>query len=315
MTRRISLLVSVFGAAASVVVVVKAMDATEVTTTSYRSVWVWDANVVTSTLAQYDFLVFARLKGLKGVYLYAYDLLPFHSGELKDFIANANNIGVQVELLAGDPAWALTPTHSVGLDFVHQVLTFTASVTGGNLPTGVHLDVEPYLLPEWTSDPSGTAVQYLDLLVKVRQEFANSGTGLTFTVDIPFWYDTITVTYNGDMRALNQHVQDIVDRITIMDYRDFAQGDDGIIYHAQNEISYAEGISKDVTIGVETNDVEPEKVTFFEEGENVMESELALVEQQYQTSIAFSGFAIHDFAGYRALARIERLYVPIVLKN
>ena len=68
-------------------------------------------------------------------------------------------------------------------------------------------------------------------------------------------------------------------------------------------------------IGVETNDVEPEKVTFFEEGETVMESELALVEQHYQTSSAFRGFAIHDYSGYRTLAPIRSVHLPLVLKS
>ena len=280
-----------------------------------RGVWIWTTDVVTSTGSRQNFLTFAQLKRLNGVYLYAYNLLPAYSGELKDFIDSANAIGMQVELLAGDPSWALTSAHWIGLDFVRQVVTFTASITGGNIPSGVHLDVEPYLLPGWTSDPSGIAAQYLDLLVQARQELANSGMGLTLTVDIPFWFDTVTVTHNNAMKTLNRHVQDVVDRITIMDYRDFAHGDDGIVHHALNEIGYAEVISKGVTIGVETNDVEPEKVTFFEEGETVMESELALVAQQYQTSPAFNGFAIHDFLGYVALAPIKLNYLPLVLSK
>jgi hypothetical protein len=68
-------------------------------------------------------------------------------------------------------------------------------------------------------------------------------------------------------------------------------------------------------IGVETNDVEPEKVTFFEEGETVMENELALVEQHYQTSSVFRGFATHDYSGYRTLAPIRSVRLPLVLKS
>lgn len=282
---------------------------------TYRGLWIWNTDIVTDTGAQHEFFTFAQFKDVSGAYLYAYDLLPNSSSELEDFITGADSIGVEVELLAGDPTWALTPTHPVALGFVQQAITFTQSITEGVRPIGVHLDVEPYLLPEWGSDRPSTIDQYLDLLSDVKQALVTSSTGLTFTVDIPFWYDTITATYKSATQPLNQHVQDIADRVVLMDYRDFAEGTDGIIDHAQDEMDYAQSITKKVVIGVETNDVEPEKVTFFEEGEAVMESELALVEQHYQTSSAFHGFAIHDYSGYRTLAPIRSVQLPLVLKS
>lgn len=282
---------------------------------TYRGLWVWNVDIVAGTAARHEFFTFAQLKNVSSTYLYAYDLLPNSSSELGDFVVRAEDIGVGVELLAGDPTWALTTTHPIALGFVQQAITFTQSITKGARPVGIHLDVEPYLLPEWNSDRSSTITQYLDLLSDAHQELAASSTSLTFTVDMPFWYDIITATYQSVTKPLNQHVQDIVDRVVIMDYRDFAEGNDGIIDHAQNEMDYAQSIAKGVVIGVETNDVEPEKVTFFEEGETVMESELALVEQHYHTNSAFRGFAIHDYSGYRALAPIKSVHLPLVLKS
>jgi hypothetical protein len=281
----------------------------------YRGLWIWNADIVIDTAAQHEFFIFARLKNVSGAYLYAYDLLPNSSGELGGFITKAGDIGVEVELLAGDPRWALTATHPVALSFVQQAITFTKSISTGARPIGIHLDVEPYLLPEWDSDRPSTITQYLELLGDAEQELAASSTNLTLTVDIPFWYDTVTATYKSVTQSLSQHVQDITDRVVIMDYRDFAEGNDGIIHHAQDEMDYAQNIGKGVVIGIETNDVEPEKVTFFEEGEAVMEDELALVEQHYHTSSAFRGFAIHDYSGYRALAPVTNVHLPIILKS
>jgi len=282
---------------------------------TYRGLWVWNAGVAMSDGIQNEFLTFAQLKNLTGVYLYAYALLPDHTSALGNFIDRADDIGVEVELLAGDPTWALAPNHPIALGFVHQAITFTKSITQGARPLGIHLDIEPYLLPEWTSDRANTISQYLDLLSDIQQELITSNTTLAFTVDIPFWYDTITATRNSATKLLNQHVQDIVDRVVIMDYRDFAQGDDGIIQHAQNEMTYAQTIIKEVTIGVETNDIEPEKVTFFEEGEAIMESELTIVEQNFQTNPAFQGCAIHDYSGYCVLAPIRSVYLPVVFRD
>ena len=279
-----------------------------------RGVWVWGEDVVTDPTAQSIFLTFTQSKDLTEAYLNAYSLLPNKANQIKDFIVRAKTTGTEVELLAGDPTWALTPNHPVALGFVQQVITFTESITGGAArPVAVHLDIEPYVLAEWGSSQDAIITQYLDLLNGVKQELAASTAPLTLTVDIPFWFDTITTTYKNASKPLNQHVQDIVDRIVIMDYRDFAEGSDGIIDHAQNEVNYAQSIPKEVVIGVETNKVEPEKITFFEEGEATMETELALVKQYYQVSPAFHGFAIHDYAGYWALCS-EYVYLPIILK-
>ncbi|MCP4540491.1 MAG: hypothetical protein GY832_25415 [Chloroflexi bacterium] len=282
---------------------------------TYRGLWIWNTDIVIDSDAQHEFFIFAQLKNVSGAYLYAYSLLPNNSDELEDFIARGSNINIEVELLAGDPTWALTPTHPVALGFVQRTITFTKSITESARPIGIHLDIEPYLLPEWNSDRSSIITQYLDLLSDVKQELVASSINMTFSVDIPFWYDTITATYTSVTKPLNQHVQDITDRIVIMDYRDFAEGNDGIIYHAQDEMDYAQGIGKEIIIGVETNDIEPEKITFFEEGETVMENELAFVKQHYQTSSAFRGLAIHDYSGYYALAPIRIIHLPIVLKN
>jgi hypothetical protein len=280
-----------------------------------RGVWIWGTDVVTDPTAQREFLDFAQSKDLASAYLNAYFLLPNEANKVRNFIAQAEAVGTKVELLSGDPTWALTPNHAIALDFVQQVITFTKSITGGaGRPVGVHLDIEPYILSEWGSSSDVIIPQYLDLLNSVRQEITTSTAPLTLTVDIPFWFDTITATYKSVTKPLNQHVQDLVDRVVIMDYRDFAAGSDGIIVHAQNEMDYAQSITKVVVIGVETNEAEPEKVTFFEEGETVMEEELAIVKQHYQASPAFHGFAIHDYVGYRALSPYC-VYLPSILKS
>ena len=126
---------------------------------------------------------------------------------------------------------------------------------------------------------------------------------LLLTVDIPFWFDSISAEYDGHTRPLNQHVQNLADQVVLMDYRDVAEGDDGIIQHAAVEMLYAMQIGRQVVVGVETNKVttEPEKITFYEEGEQAMEAALAVVLDTYGESPAFGGIAIHDYLGYEDL--------------
>jgi len=258
---------------------------------------------VTDTPSRTVFLTFAQEKGLTAAYIHAYDLLPGQEMALQEFLAHSD---LQVEFLAGDPSWALTKGHNNALAFVRAVAAFAQALKPGSNLVGVHLDVEPYLLPEWKADQQAVIAQYLELLEVSHQALVDSD--LRLTVDIPFWFDTISAVYDGRTRPLNQHVQNIADRVVLMDYRDMAEGDDGIIQHAATEMLYATQIERQVVIGVETNDVapEPEKVTFYEEGEQVMKAALASVLDTYDEIPAFGGIAIHDYVGYARLSAEPR---------
>jgi hypothetical protein len=190
---------------------------------------------------------------------------------------------------------------------------FTQNAATDAKPIGLHLRIEPHTLSQWDQDQPGTIAQYLDLLNTIKQELTNRESTLILTVDVPLSFNNVETTYGEEEKPLSQHVLDIVDQATLMYYRDFAQGEDGIIAQAQDEMNYAQNIGKLVSIGVETNNVEPEMVTFFEEGEAAMERELDLVQQHYQANLAFHGFAIHDYIGYRILPG-PRVYLPLILR-
>jgi hypothetical protein len=274
-----------------------------------RAVWVWQSQVVTDTVARKDFLDFAGSKSLTAAYIHAYSLLPGQELALQEFLTMA---GLQVELLAGDPSWALPEGHNNVLSFVRAVVTFIQTLKPGTNLVGVHLDVEPYVLPEWKTDQAAVITQYLKMLDESHQALADSG--LRLTADIPVWFDTISAVYNGRTRPLSQHVQDLTDRVVLMDYRDMAEGDNGIIQHASCEMLYAMQIGRQVVIGVETNDAapEPENITFYEEGEQAMKAALATVLETYGRSPAFGGIAIHDYKGYKRLPTGPRVCVVSV---
>ena len=48
--------------------------------------------------------------------------------------------------------------------------------------------------------------------------------------------------------------------------------------------------------------LDPEKISFCEEGEAAMETELALTAAHYEGAAAWVGFAIHEYASYLTLA-------------
>ena len=84
----------------------------------------------------------------------------------------------------------------------------------------------------------------------------------------------------------------------LMDYRDHADGSDGIIAHARAEIDAAALRGKRVVIGVETADNEIAKVTFFDNTDAQLELALAQTASAYAGHAGFGGFAVHHFESY-----------------
>ncbi len=273
-----------------------------------RDVWLWNREVILTPGGRAQVLQFAREQRVRAIYIESPVLLSNYPNTLSTFIAEAATYGIQVELLMGDPRWALSSYHDDAISLAQQAVAFTLQLTGPR-PIGLHVDVEPYALPEWTTDRNGTANQYLDLLEKLQAEV--QGTPLILTVDIPFWYDGVTVTRNGQTRSMHMWTIDMVDRVTIMAYRDHAQPPDGIIDHVSNEIAYANTRGKRVVIGVETQcGLWPEKISFCEEGLAAMESALAEVQSTYRSAPAFDNFAVHDYRSYRDLVAAAATPTP-----
>ena len=276
--------------------------------TQSRGLWVWTSagDVVTDSTDRSAFFEFVQSKAITAIYLYCESLLRDNQPALTDFIAEA--IGehqLEVHLLMGEHSWVVDPGYGDLPDLVQLATTFTLGLPPDRRPVALHLDVEPHRLNEWDSDQASTIARYLAMLEDVQDRLAASGSPLALVVDIPFWYDDddLIFNYQGATKRLSEHVQDIADGIVLMDYRDFAVGPDGIIAHAHNEIDYGGNIGKGVVIGVETScGLEPEKITFCEEGEEAMERELNLTVDHYATAPGFQGIAIHDYSGYRALA-------------
>ncbi len=116
---------------------------------------------------------------------------------------------------------------------------------------------------------------------------------------VPFWWDLSE--YSTKNRLLIEHVLKAVDGVVVMAYRDHAEGVDGIVDLAQDEVELASNMGKQVVVGIETGATSLDKVTFQEEGEAFMEGELVKVEASFAGSTGYAGVAIHHYGAYRTL--------------
>src|SRR5918996_981286 len=197
-----------------------------------------------------------------------------------------------------DPALSSHPVHTIYL-YADQY-------------DGINIDIEPYVIGEWSSRAPSLQIQYFDMLDKMMQRKVASGQNLNVGAAIPRWYDVApectSVTWKGNAKPCNQHVQDTLDYVSIMDYKDYAAGAGGIITDGQNEINYGDTIGKKVIIGVETSQIsargDPEVISFQEEGRTYMEGQLDQVYTAFGSSSSFLGIVVHHRDSYRRLPSV-----------
>ncbi|WP_284646441.1 cadherin-like beta sandwich domain-containing protein [Paenibacillus silviterrae] len=242
------------------------------------------------------------------------DILEDDPGKLRDFVAWAHQQGYQVHAcIAGgtSPPYmgAYAAYHDKAIREIERIINYNLFAAEQERFDGVNVDIEPYISQDFKTQYPSLQVQYLDGLKKMIDRIRVAGISLPFGPAIPKWYDSSptaeSITWNGSTKWLSEHIQDISDYISIMDYRDSADGTAGIIAGAQGEIDYARAIGKprSVVIGVETKDIansgDPETITFNEEGRTFMEAELDKVYAAFRADASFGGIAMHHYDDIR----------------
>jgi hypothetical protein len=266
----------------------------------HRALWVWDHGAAArSAVDRRDLFAFAAEHSVDTLYYESSRLIRNDPSDLGAFLRAAARKHLSVEMLFSSNTWIYPGGQDRAVEVVKAAVKLAASVRYGR-PTALHFDIEPYLLQEWKhGQVDRIEADYLQLLKKleaVRGPFP-------IHVDIPFWFYRVRGApgTDGPSQPLDRQVLAIVDGCTLMDYRDVAEGADGLIADGQHVIGDADGLGKSVVIGVETNPVRPSQVTFFEEGAQTMTSQLSAVDSAFQGDPSFAGTAVEDYRGFRSL--------------
>jgi hypothetical protein len=240
------------------------------------------------------------------LYLSAYKLDPPIDRAFREFNAQAHRLKIQVHALAGDPRWGQTRYHHIPLDWVEAVKRFNAGAAPLERFDGIHTDVEVYLLSKsWNERPAELLGGYLDLNAKIAENLSKKQKSLIFGVDIPFWFDddsSYRILWRGQVKPPSWHVLDTVDAITVMAYRNFAEGADGTVQLISMEMEYADQLKKPVVVGQETQEnLLPAYVTFGGTSCSQFHRELKKIQGVVGHRPSFGGFAIHHYESYRKL--------------
>lgn len=271
-----------------------------------RSMWVWDVNIPPSEQATKRLLDFCRAKNINRLYLSAYNFNDAAARNYRQFNKLAHSYGVKVNALGGDPRWGLERYHQQPLRWVEDILSFNRSVPPDEKFDGIENDTEVYLLGKpWEQNRESVLKEYLDLNKKIMELREIEESDISYGCDIPFWYDddpTMVVTWSGKTQPPSYHLLDTVDSVTVMDYRNFADGPNGSIALTKNELTYAASVKKRVYVGQETKEnLSPDYLSFAGMTERQMEAEIGKLVSAYIDNPSFGGIAIHHYLSYRKL--------------
>jgi hypothetical protein len=273
-----------------------------------RALWVWDsAPLLMDTAARQRFLDFCREREVDTAWLQVTRRLPGetrleHEEGWRDLLHDAHRDGLTIHALDGDPAFVLRERHYIVLNLVDTIIRFNRAAPPDQRFDGIHLDNEPYLLAGWdlAEIRERVVAEYLELNARVQRAVRAEG-GLEYGVDIPFW-SMGDATFEGVRKPVAFHLLDLVDNVGIMDYRNMAGGDDGIIAHARALLEYGDRTKARVFVGVETSSVESvglPKLTFAGRSNAEMDHELAVAHAAFSADKSYAGFAIHHYVPYR----------------
>ena len=178
-----------------------------------------------------------------------------------------------MQALDGLPEFTQKAFHHVPLAVVDAVIAFNKQAESDERFDGIHLDNEPYTLLGW-HEPTRRdqiLVEFLELNAECQRR-VRAAKGLVFGVDIPFWWQELDphtgkpigdVTFNGRRKPASFHCIDLLDNVGIMNYRDQADGADGLIAHAQQILAYSERSGgATIFMGIETDLPPPRDVWF-----------------------------------------------------
>lgn len=301
-------------------VTVSPSNSTPTSLKNISAMWVWSesAGIVNDVTKQNEFFSFVNAPHgdvnakIDRIYLNG-DSFDYTNNSnktaLHSFLKNAHNQGIAVEYLTGDSNWVITGNENKATARCEKMIAFNAETSDSKERyDGMHLDIEPYLAPGWTSNTGAgtdsyndeTEKNYLNILSSCKTVLKNSGQNTTLSADIPTWFAQASDIWNVITSASSP-----LNYITVMNYFDT----DATFLYGYGGANISGGVGPNLKANVnipmvfasETSQQDPASITFFEEGFGAMENVLNQAKQTFGSNQNFAGVAIHHYGAVKNL--------------
>ncbi|GAB7052788.1 hypothetical protein [Catenuloplanes indicus] len=246
-----------------------------------RSMWLW------SRAEAAEVVPWAAARGVREIFAYVETDVARtpQLARLKEIRKRAGAVGIKLVALNGDPAWIADPA---------QAVAWRKAVTATGLFAGLHVDVEPHVLPGWAAHRATLGARYLSMLDKLR-----AGATLPIEADVAFWYGEVTVTGGHNLAA---ETLKRVDAVTVMSYRDTATGPNSMYEISRDWLTRGTKAGKKVRLGAETAVLtDCAHCSFAEEGATVLGTELSTLDRAASRDRSYNGISVQHYSTWRNL--------------
>lgn len=270
---------------------VKTTAAKTSSTSSIQAVWLWNTGAALS--APHAAVDFCLQHGINLIYLqinYGYSAHAYSA-----LIGQAHAHGIQVDALSGNPGWGLSSGQASLTAFINWVGNYNLGASGSQRFSGINLDIEPYVLSQWTSSQSSVVQQWqanVDQAVREGAKF-----GLPVTATVPFWLDTVS----GGSMPLGKWMIRTLSQVDIMAYRSQVSGSNGVMAVASQELQDAKSLGKSAVVAVDLTN-SGSTTSFYSQGPTVMAHELTQMSHALSGNSAYAGWAVNDYSQWVAMA-------------
>ncbi len=243
-----------------------------------NATWIWNPWSLTTAAGQNKVINFLVKNSVTDVYLQIDQEVERKT--YQQFISKATTNDISVHALDGASKWALAGGQAYADSMFIWLKSYQKNSAANQRFSGVHLDVEPYILTEWNTDRDDVVLAYQKLIKRSSQLSTNLS--LELSIDMPFWFDEITFANTYGKSNLAKWAIKNTNSVTIMAYRNTATGVNGINSLVKTEVQYAKDAGKSINIGVETGESdEGSNISFYEKSKTYMKNELAKVAKAY----------------------------------
>jgi hypothetical protein len=183
-----------------------------------RGVWFWRdtgnpcgaATIVGNATTENATITFLTANGIKHVYGSYEDRPVSEPAVISTWNTKLHTAGIQSQFLMSENTWILTANRPALLALITQrLINFnnTPGRTAVQKFDGLHLDIEPQGLPDWTTATPAQKRSYLtdlqDTYTAVRAHLTAAGmTSFPIHADLPVWFDNL-ITDGGSVGWLD----------------------------------------------------------------------------------------------------------------
>lgn len=260
-----------------------------------QAMWVWNPTLLNDGWE--ELLFFAYGKGVNRIY-FGIDM-TMSPDKYRVLVRSAGALGIEVEALSGRAEWVYPAYREDLLDFVRWVADYNRSSLPKERFRAIHLDLEPHQLAEWKRNRGRIVTLWAESAAIFMKEVRRYP-GMIAAADLPFWLNGQIIP--GTARPLHAFLIDTFDEVTIMAYRNYAEGRGGILDIAKEELESARLAGKPVTLGVETlPNQEGPTVSFYGKREAELQEQLQRTADALRGHAAFAGVSVHHYEGWRKI--------------